>query len=280
MTDFLSVFRKIPKVARFLAFLALSSVLLASCKTELYSNLEEQEANEMLAILLEGNIPATKQLEKGNVVTLQVEKKDIARAVQLLTAMGLPRQDFATLGEVFKKDGFVSTPMEEHVRYIFGLSQEISRTLSDVDGVVSARVQIVLPDNDPGAEKVRPSSAAIFVKYLPEYDIAAMTSRIKRFVTNSIEGLSYDKVSIFLFPSRSINQWLEKPAPPSALEFSWFSPPVLVGMGGGAVSMLLLFALTGGVFWLLRRRRSKKTRASSGAIAGTSARQVQPRGSA
>ena len=280
MTDFLSVFRKIPKVARFLAFLALSSVLLASCKTELYSNLEEQEANEMLAILLEENIPATKQLEKGNVVTLQVEKKDIARAVQLLTAMGLPRQDFATLGEVFKKDGFVSTPMEEHVRYIFGLSQEISRTLSDVDGVVSARVQIVLPDNDPGAEKVRPSSAAIFVKYLPEYDIAAMTSRIKRFVTNSIEGLSYDKVSIFLFPSRSINQWLEKPAPPSALEFSWFSPPVLVGMGGGAVGMLLLFALTGGVFWLLRRRRSKKTRASSGAIAGTSARQVQPRGSA
>jgi type III secretion protein J len=64
---------------------------------------------------------------------------------------------------------------------------------------VDARVHIVLPENDPLSEYFQPSSASVFIKHRQETDIQHFIHPIKQLVVNSIEGLTYEKVSIVPF---------------------------------------------------------------------------------
>ena len=176
---------------------------LAGCEQELYTGLSEAEANEMVAALSSAGIGAQKavqdgQGQEGRTWTLTVDQADMGPSLAVLRAQGLPRPRLASLGQVFQKQGLVATPAEERVRYIYGVSQELSRTLLDVDGVMLAHVHVVIPENDPLADKAKPASAAVYIRYRPGVNLTAMAPMVKDLVAHSIEGLSYDNVSLFL----------------------------------------------------------------------------------
>ena len=183
-----------------LAIAGLGLVLLAACgRAELYGKLSEAQANEMIAVLQRSGIEAEKESAGEAGWTLSTSKGDFGRAVEILQAQGYPRQDFATLGTVFKKEGFVSSPTEERARLNWGLSQELSRTLTEIDGVVQARVHLALPEDAPLAEQKAPASASVFIKYRAGTDINGQIGKIKALVVNSIEGLKYENVSVETF---------------------------------------------------------------------------------
>lgn len=188
-------------LTRKISMIGLLCLLLTGCKVELYGGLNEREANEMVAILLSNGIDSSRNVTKDGVATVFAEKARFADAVMLLKNAGLPREEFASMGEVFSREGLVSSPSEERARYIFALSQELSETLSQIDGVLSARVHVVLPEDDPFRQEVKPSSASIFIRHLSSADIGVLVPEIKTLVTNGIEGVSYDNVSVALFPS-------------------------------------------------------------------------------
>ncbi|VFR53687.1 Type III secretion bridge between inner and outermembrane lipoprotein (YscJ,HrcJ,EscJ, PscJ) [plant metagenome] len=175
-------------------------LLLAACSDQtLYSNLSERDSNEVVAALLEAGIPARKESPDGGKSWSAVVKRDaMVQAMEVLRVRGLPERSYDNLGELFKKDGFVSTPVQERVRFIYGSEQQLSETLSRIDGVILARVHIVLPNNDPLATSVRPSSASVFIKYRSDANLDALTPQIKNMVVHSVEGLSYDQVSLTL----------------------------------------------------------------------------------
>lgn len=186
------------------SFAAISVLLLLNgCKTELYSKLDESDANAMLAILLTNKIDSEKTVDKkAGTYSLNVDESRIPQAVTLLREHGYPKEKAVTMGEMFKKEGLISSPLEERARFIFALSQSVQETLSQIDGVLVARVHIVLPENNFGSEQNQPASASVFIKYNPAYRIEDMKSEIKLIVEKSIEGLSYDKVSVVMVPAQ------------------------------------------------------------------------------
>jgi type III secretion protein J len=189
-----------------LAALAMPFALAGCGEQDLYSKLTEREANEMVAALGQADIASTKHEAGKEGWSVAVDEEQFARAVDVLRAKGLPRDKYASLGQIFEKKGFVSSPIEERARLNYGLSQELSHTVSEIDGVVEARVHLAIPEADPLSDKVKPSSAAVFVKYQPGFDLRGETGAIKSLVTNSVEGLAYDRVSVVMVASQVASQ--------------------------------------------------------------------------
>ncbi|MBC7378380.1 MAG: type III secretion inner membrane ring lipoprotein SctJ [Burkholderiaceae bacterium] len=178
----------------------LLALLLAGCggSVELLSNLNEREANEVVSALSEADIKVQKLLGKDGVVNLTVEQAQVARAISVLGAEGLPRERRSTMGDVFRKEGLISSPLEERARYLWALSQELSETISQIDGVLRARVHVVLPERSTGGDPSMPSSAGVFVKHRRTVNLEESIPQIKRLVASSVPGLTVDKVSVVL----------------------------------------------------------------------------------
>ncbi|HEX6706141.1 MAG TPA: type III secretion inner membrane ring lipoprotein SctJ [Albitalea sp.] len=187
---------------RVIASLALAAAL-AGCKVGLYSGLNEQEANDIVAALVAERLDAGKERLENNEWQVQVDEGQLGAALAVLRAQGLPRARTINMGDVFQKQGLVSTPSEERMRYIFAVSQELSQTLRSVDGVIDARVHVVVPANDPLNDRIRPSSAAVFIKHRPDVDLRLLAPAVKDLVAHSIEGLDHDAVSLSLFEARA-----------------------------------------------------------------------------
>lgn len=228
-------------------------VLLAACgRAELYGKLSEGQANEMIAALQRAGIEASKSDGGEAGWTISTEKGDFGRAIEILQSQGYPRQDFATLGSVFKKEGFVSSPTEERARLNWGLSQELSRTLTEIDGVVQARVHLALPEDAPLAETKAPASASVFIKYRPGTDISAQIGKVKALVVNSIEGLKYENVTVETFQAQ----------PPPVAVAPARNGGLASGFGGVAIlgGILALGALGYPGFRRWRQRRAAAAR--------------------
>ena len=184
--------------------LCLLVLILCGCQqsVELHRNLSENDANEVIAELAFHHIDADKTADKEG-VTVSVDAGDMARAVRILEAAGLPKKARANLGEVFKKEGVISSPLEERARYIYALSQELESTISQIDGVVVARVHVVLPERVAPGEPVQPASASVFIKHRQGLDPDVIRPRILRLVRTSIPGLSDhpDDLSVIFVPA-------------------------------------------------------------------------------
>lgn len=228
------------------AVLALLLVcLLTGCYAPVFTGLTEVDANEMVALLRNNSIDARKTLGEKELWIVEVPDALFARSVDMLRLNGFPRTTYDTRGSVFKKSGMVSTPTEEQARLLYALSQELAGTIAQIDGVLSARVQIVLAENDTFGKKLSEASASVFIRHRADVDMETDTALIKKMVENSIRDLKYDAISVYLSPSKTT-------LPPA--------PHPAVGL-----SEELWWAITGGltfacflIFFLLFRRGRRK----------------------
>ena len=180
---------------------AAALMLLAGCEEEttLYSQLEERQANAIVAELKSHDISCRKTPGEEGTWNMMIDESKMAAAVELLEQKGLPRRPYQGIAESFKKTGMVSSPSEERIRFMAAREQDLSRTLSQIEGVTDASVHIVLPENDPFAKHMKPSSAAVVIHHRFDVDMADFLPQIKNLVKNSIEGLDYSKISVTLF---------------------------------------------------------------------------------
>lgn len=175
------------------------ALLLAGCRVELYSLLPEEDANQMLAILMQHHIDADKQSDVGG-VTLRVEKSQFINAVELLRLNGFPRHSYISAETMFPPNQLVVSPAEEQQKIVFLNEQRIERMLSQMDGVIHTDVTIAYGSaNDDGF--VGPASVAVFIKYSPQVNFEAFRVQISNLVEKSIPGVQKEHISILMQPA-------------------------------------------------------------------------------
>lgn len=180
----------------------LTLAFLSGCQTQLYGELAEEEANAVLALLLESGLVADKRSAAEGKYAVFVEETQFAQAVKLLDARGLPLRRYDDLGKVFGKDAMFSTPMEEKARYLYAMQEELSHTISTIDGVLAARLHLVLPEQDQLGRSLQTPSAAVFVKHIDDerHDPAKHGVEIRRLVAASVPNLDEDRIAVSFFP--------------------------------------------------------------------------------
>lgn len=240
--------------------LALACLLLAACgRTPLYSNLDEQQANELMAALMDAGISADKSqvtLQSGVGWQVQVGSGDFPKAMQVLAAHRLPRERYVSMCETFKKEGFASSAIEERARYQCSLEQGLARTLSGIPGVAEARVHIALPERDPLGNETNDSSAAVTIYEQPGANVRDRETDIKTTVKDSIEGLDDPNKVTVKFYTLSAPQASRGTAAGGGLSVAGFSP-LTIGIVAGALALLAL------VFAVIGRMRSRSAQASA-----------------
>jgi type III secretion protein J len=206
---------------------------------------------------MRSNIFADRVVGKNNRFTVTVDKGVFGEAVRILDDNGLPRHEFTTLGQVFKKEGLIASPVQERAQMIFALSQELSQTISDIDGVMTARVHLVLPENDPLRQQLIPSSASVFVRHRTTAAVNALVPQIKQLVAYGVSGLSYDKVSVILVPVEAADKSATSPQLASFMGM-WIHPQSAARAAWLFYGLLLVIAALGGALgWLVWSQRHR-----------------------
>ncbi len=238
-----------------LSLLVCSTLFLYGCQTTVFTDISESSANEIVAFLDGKGIVAQKQPGQAGLFSVLVDEVDFGASVQMLEAEGLPRASYDSLGNVFKKEGVVSTPLEENARLIFALSQEVAGSIALINGVLDARVHVVLPTTDAFGNTSAPSSASIFIKHRHDASIENEVARIKQLVEKSIQNLKYENISVFLFAAPAV-----KNASPTQFKtvLGIKVAPSSVGLIWALIGLIIVLLCTTLGFWAWPRYMKNK----------------------
>ncbi len=200
-------------VFRFLNHLLILTLLvgfLTGCQSRriIVNALDEKEANEILVFLSNKGIDAKKVqaategagANKAVLWNISVDDAQANQAMALLNQVGLPRRRSQSLLSIFSNVGLVPTGMQDKIRYQEGLAEQIANTIRKIDGVLDAEVRISFPEEDPlnpNAPKQK-ATASVFIRHNGVLDDpnAHLSTRIKRLVAGSVNGLDYDNVTV------------------------------------------------------------------------------------
>ena len=223
---------------------------LAACKMEVHGGLSEDQANLMLGTLLKHGIDVSKKDMGKNGFTILVEESQMVQALDILQENGLPQEKYKNLGEVFAGQGMISSPLEEDARMAFAISQELAETFSRIDGVLTARVHVVLGKVDEAVNLRIPPSVGVFIRHNPDSTVTNMVSKIRELSARSVPGLTTDNVSVMLAPVR------ETITVPPLASTTWqekYLPPILIVAALAGAGLGITF------FRLMQKRRNQNT---------------------
>lgn len=159
----------------------------------LYGRLSEKDAAAIISQLQSQNVPH--RVANGG-STVYVASDQVYRLRMELASKGLPSGDGVGF-EIFDKGQFGLSDFVQRTNYLRALQGELARTISQLEGVRSARVMIVQPENrllltDQG---VKPT-ASVFVELASSRLDPDAVNSIRNLVANAVQGLSVDAVAV------------------------------------------------------------------------------------
>ncbi|ATC63675.1 flagellar M-ring protein FliF [Nibricoccus aquaticus] len=173
----------------------------------LYGRLSEKDAAAIVSQLQAQNIPH--KVTNGG-ATVYVPADQVYRLRMEMAAKGVPSGDGVGF-EIFDKGQFGLSDFVQRTNYLRALQGELARTISQLEGVRSARVMIVQPENRLllTDQNIKPT-ASVFVELASSrLDVDAVNS-IRHLVANAVQGLQADAVAVVDHRGRVLSEDLKQ----------------------------------------------------------------------
>jgi flagellar M-ring protein FliF len=175
---------------------AMAGMLIWSARPDmqlLYGRLDPKDAGDIVSALEAQAIPY--QLTGGG-TTIHVPRDQVYRVRMELASKGMPSGGSVGF-EIFDRGNFGISDFVQRTNYLRAMQGELGRTISQLDGVRSARVMVVMPENrllvtDAG----RRSTASVLVDTGGNRLPSEAVNSIRSLVANAVEGLKLDDVVV------------------------------------------------------------------------------------
>ncbi|MDB9567976.1 type III secretion system inner membrane ring lipoprotein SctJ [Providencia rettgeri] len=218
---------------------------LVGCDNQLLlSHLSQRQSNEVLAILQEHGVEATRKQDNKNGDSIRVQPNDFVIAVDLLRQYNLPSKEPIEIIQAFPGDSLVASPQAERTRLLSLIEQRLEQSLLTIPDIINARVHVSYPLNGNNPTK-QIQNVSSLVTYSGSEDPQMMMHKIKLFLTNSFAEANYDNVSVVVV-NRPPLQYQIKSEP----EYT-FNPIIISSI---IAAIIILFA----ILLLLWRQLSNK----------------------
>lgn len=169
----------------------------------LYTNLNEQEASEIIAKLQEDGVADFKY--KDGVILVPEKQVDQLRAT--LTVEGYPKSGMNY--DVFKSNiDLMSTDFEKREFKIFDLQERLASTIRLFEGVKSATVQIAVGEDKKYVKETdKVDSSAVVTVIMKEggSPTEEQVKGIQRLVARSVPGMTLENVSVIDGEGREVS---------------------------------------------------------------------------
>lgn len=170
----------------------------------LYSGLNTQDEAEMVEALRQAGI-SFKQNSSGGAI--QVAAEDVHRARLQLASQGLPRSAGGGFETMREEQGIGVSQFLENARYQHALETELSRTISQLQPVRSARVHLAIPQRSAFVRNRQQPSASVLVALYPGRRLEdGQVDAVVHLVASSIPELQASKVSVVDESGRLLNR--------------------------------------------------------------------------
>lgn len=246
------------------AAVAVLAILLSGCNREsVRKNLTEDQANEIMAVLVLHEVTATKSALEKKEFEVTVPREDLGYALQIVKQYALPRDIYQTpMCEIFKKQGMISVPIEDRARWMCSKALSLERAVfQGIDGVVTVTSSVSYADRDPFSDKQEAPHAAVTIKHLKDARIDV--DKVKAIARDSNAGILADNISVTLFEAQVIPRATVTTSAATTKSISFWV--AMIGLG---------VLLAAGCLWLFNTRFGsfgigKKTKAKGIVPVGT-----------
>lgn len=189
-------------VSTFALLAVLIFILNEPTYSTLYSNLSQEDAAKVVEYL--GSQKVLYKLD-DNGQSIKVPREKVYELRLALASKGIPSS--GVIGyEIFDKSTMGMSEFMQKLNYKRALEGELSRTIQQQDGVLGARVHIVIPQKTLFKEEEKQPTASVVLKLKnnaspPKENIEAIVNLL----VGSVEGLQPSKVSIIDTKGRILN---------------------------------------------------------------------------
>jgi len=159
----------------------------------LYSGLSDSDESSVVQSLQAAGIAY--KIDDSGAVLVPAERVRDARLQ--LAGQGLPAGKTDGFALISKDPGFGVSQFMENARYQYALESELAQTISSLQAVQAARVQLALPQQSAFVSEQRPASASVLVQLRAGRNLEPeQVSAIVHLVASSVPNLDSDHVTV------------------------------------------------------------------------------------
>ena len=216
MNDILGIFNKLaPQQKLMIGGIAIFTIILLGVLVSIlnepnyaviYSNLAEEDAAKVLE-----HLNSKKVLYKieDNGRTIKVPTENLYESRLQLASKGIPNSGIIGY-EIFDKSTMGMSEFMQKLNYKRALEGELSRTITQQEGIIAARVHLVFPQKTIFKDEQKEPTASIVLKFNnPNAVSNESINAIVNLVSGSVEGLKRNRVTLVDTKGRLLSQQTE-----------------------------------------------------------------------